>query len=654
MVRVCYEKSIPEFLEESNESIFGEINSNYRFYETIKDQKDAWKSQINILKEQLSQFDTGTIIFEYKIPRMGSFIDNVILLNGLIFIIEFKVGETKHESAAIQQLDNYVRLLENYHFESRNKLIVPIYVATEAENIEINIRKNENNIFDMIKANKDNLSEIISNITTNHKTECDLSNWSNSKYAPTPTILEAAQEIYATHEDKNIKTFSSDELFLNETEQTIEEIINETKRNKEKSIIFLTGVPGAGKTLIGLNIAAKKRINDNENAIFLSGNGTLVRVLQRALAKDCVRRGTKKYVSEAEREIFAFIQAVHHYRDYAKDHPDDQFEQIIIFDEAQRAWTQEKTESYMDDSDFAMSEPKFLINTINNQNDWGVIICLVGQDQEINQGEAGIKEWFKALENEFNNWNIYANIGSLESEELIEELNIINKDSLYLYSTIRSLNAPILSNFIEDLLKNDKENATTKLIEFNEDYPLYITRNLENAKKWIKRESQKFDETDQIRYGLLAQSKAKRLIPECIFVQRRIPEIEWFLNDENDVRSSNHLEIPATEFNIQGLEIDYSIVAWDANLRYNENEFEYWKFEGTVWKKIKEDNTLERNYLLNAYRVLLTRARRGMVIFVPEGDDEDVTRLNEYYDGTYEYLKSIGIKELEIKHRFDQ
>ena len=649
MARSCYEKSIPEFLKESTEQIFGEIDRNYNFESTRKKQKYAWISQINILKEQLIGLNDGSIIFEYKIPRMGSIIDNVILLDGLIFVIEFKVGESKHESSASQQLDNYVHLLKNYHFESRNKVIVPIYVATEAESIENNFRKNEENLFDMFKANKTNLSEIIMNIISNYKTEDDLTNWSNSKYVPTPTILEAAQKIYATHENKEMRTFSSEELFLNETEKTIEKIIDKTKNNKEKSIIFLTGVPGAGKTLIGLNIAAKKRINDNENAILLSGNGPLVNVLTESLARDCVKRGTKKNKTQAKREIAAFIQAFHQYREHAKDHPNEQFEQIIIFDEAQRAWTQEKTEDYMDDPEFGMSEPEFLMNTINNQENWGVILCLVGQGQEINNGEAGIGEWFKALENDFNNWNIYAKIESLKTEP-IENLNIQNEDSLYLYSTIRSLNAPILSNFIEDLLNNDKENARKKLNEFNEDYPLFITRNLESAKKWIKQQANKHDLKEGIRYGLLAQSKARRLIPEGIFVQRRISEAEWFLNDKEDVRSSNHLEIPATEFHTQGLEIDYSILAWDANLRYDKNEFGYWKFEGTTWKKIHEDNQIERNYLLNSYRVLLTRARRGMVIFVPEGDDEDITRPREYYDGTYEYLKSIGISELKLEN----
>ena len=216
MVRACYEKSISEFLEESTEQIFGEIDLNYNHQSTEKQQKNAWESQIDILKEQLSHLNEGIIIFEYDIPRMGNVIDNVILINGLIFVLEFKVGSDNYETSDINQLDNYVQLLENYHEESRNKVTVPILVETEAESIDNPIRKNDNNIFDIIKANKNNLSEIMISIISEYKTDDNLSNWSSSRYAPTPTILEAAKNLYETHEVGNIKRKSSKDVFLNE------------------------------------------------------------------------------------------------------------------------------------------------------------------------------------------------------------------------------------------------------------------------------------------------------------------------------------------------------------------------------------------------------------------------------------------------------
>lgn len=648
MVKLGYESSVNEFKNDDNNYILGELTKNYNF-ELGDLQKNAWISQINILKEQLSPIDNGDIIFEYTIPRMGSIIDNVLLIDGLVFIIEFKVGETEYKKADLDQLENYIKILKNYHYESRNNILIPILVATEAETTNNQFELHENNIFTTLKANKENLYDIISKICEEYKTDNDLSNWSKSKYAPTPSILEAARKLYETHEVEDIKTNSSDDLFLAETEQSIDEIITNSKNNNQKSIIFLTGVPGAGKTLIGLNTATKRSVTDDEPAVFLSGNGPLVKVLQEALARDSSKRNniTK---NAAKLKVISFIQPIHQFRDDAIDNNDVQHEKIVIFDEAQRAWTQDQTETFMKNKkqieNFGMSEPEFLISIMDRQKDWAVIICLVGQGQEINKGEAGINEWFKALSNKFQNWNIYASKKSLDIENQFEDLTIHDNDKLFLYSTIRSLDAPNLPNFIEYLLNNDKDKAIDMLKEFNDEYPLYITRNLNSAKKWIKQETA--EEVDSIRYGLLAQSNGLRLIPEGIFVKNNINQEAWFLNETEDVRSSNHLEIPATEFDIQGLEIDYAIMAWDANLRYIDGEFEYYKFKGTKWNKIRDTNEIERNYLINSYRVLLTRARRGMVIFVPEGDDEDATRTSEYYDGTYKYLKSIGIKELEI------
>ncbi len=643
MVKLDYISSLDDFLNNDDNFILGEIIKNYE--SELRDlQKNAWLEQIIILKDQLSSFDKGEIIFEYSIPRMGSIIDNVILIDGLVFILEFKVGEKEYKKADIDQLETYIKILKNFHFESQDKLLVPILVATEAESFENNFELSENNIFSTLKCNKKGLFEIIHNICKTYKTNQDLTNWHKSRYAPTPSILEAARKLYETHEVKDIRTYSSDDLFLNETEQTVDDIIDYSKEKKEKSIIFLTGVPGAGKTLIGLNTATKRSITNEEPAVFLSGNGPLVKVLQEALARDSSKRNniTK---NDAKLKVKSFIQPIHQFRDAAITNSGIPYEKIVIFDEAQRAWTKEKTEQFMKDKkqipDFGMSEPEFLISILDRHDDWAVIICLVGNGQEINTGEAGISEWLKALKNRYPNWHVYASKENFETILQFDELKFTDKEKLYLSDTIRSLNAPNLPNFIEYLLKNDKNNAKYIFNQFNEEYPLYISRNLKLAKEWIKKETKN---ESGLRYGLLAHSKSKRLIPEGMFVDNGISQEYWFLNETKDVRSSNHLEITATEFDIQGLEIDYSIVGWDANLRYVDGDFNYYEFRGTKWNKIH--NNINKDYLINSYRVLLTRARRGMVIFVPEGDNEDETRLKEYYDGTYKYLKSIGIPEL--------
>ena len=640
MVKIGYESNIKEFLENTNQHIFGELNNT--FNQETPEQKEAWKYQIQLLKEQLINFD-GDILFEYTIPRMGKRIDNVLLINGLVFILEFKVGEDEFPKGYVEQLDNYVKLLKYYHYESREKILVPILVSTEASDNDVKIILNED-IFEIIKTNGKDLSDIILKICNDYGNDGDLDNWSKSKYKPTPGILESARKLYESHEVQSINTYSSEDLFLYATEKSINDIITYSKENNKKSIIFVTGVPGAGKTLIGLNIATKRFIYEEDHATFLSGNGPLVNVLQESLARDSSKRtGVSK--KDAKGRVISFIQSLKNFRDDNIGVSSPPSERIVIFDEAQRSWTEDKLQRKFKQN-LEMSEPEFLISILDRWDDWAVILCLVGEGQEIHDGEAGIEEWANALKDKFSHWDVYLAKKNSEFSNKFDGLNINDREDLYLYTTIRSLNAPNLPNFIEYLLKNDIDNAK-KILEdnFKDDFSLYITRDLDKAKNKIKKEALECEDHEDVRYGILAQSNALRLIPEGIFVKHNFDYTHWFLNKSEDMRSSNHLEIPATEFSIQGLEIDFSIMCWDANLRYIDDEFKCFEFWGCDYRNVNE---IKRNYIINSYRVLLTRARRGMVIFVPEGDDEDKTRLKEFYDGTYEYLKSIGIKELEI------
>ncbi len=643
LVRVGYESSISDFLVNDDNFILGELTRNFS-HDLVDLQKNAWISEISILKEQLSSFN-GDIMFEYKIPRMESVVDNVFLIDGLVFVVEFKVNEKYYKKNEIDQVNRYVQQLSHFHYESRNKILIPILVCTEAEDYENEFYLSEEKIFNILLANKNNISSIISKICEEYATYDDLSNWSKSKYVPTPSILEAARQLYETHEVEDISDHSSEKTIFEETEKTIDNIIKYSKDNHRKSIIFLTGVPGAGKTLVGLNIATKRSVKNDDHAVFLSGNGPLVDVLREALARDSHKRN-KGNIGDARNKVFSFIQPIHQFRNDAIENEEEIHEKIVIFDEAQRAWTQDETEKFMNKKgkeNFGMSEPNFLISVMDRHKEWTVIICLVGQGQEINKGEAGINEWLKALDENYTNWDVYAAEDIKKISKDYNNINITPKEELYLGITQRSVEAPSLPLFIEYLLNNDKDKARHILNDFNDEYSLFVTRNLEDAKQWIKNKS--LCEQD-IHYGLLAHSNSLRLIPEGIFVKYDKSVKSWFLNEVNDYRSSNHFEICATEFDIQGLEIDYSIVAWDANLRYIDGQFEYYNFRSPNWEIIHKE--INKEYLINSYRVLLTRARTGMIIFVPEGDDEDQTRLSEYYDGTYEYLKSVGIKELDI------
>lgn len=615
-------------------------------------QKYAWTEEIHILKNALKSVNSGYVLFEYTIPRMGKRIDAVILIAGIAFLLEFKVGSSDYTRAAINQITDYALDLKNFHKESQSHLLVPILIASKANDHEYLCQEIKPGILNVIKCNGQNLGEILERIVLNYQYDNpEPKVWIDSGYTPTPTIIEAAQVLYQGHQVADISRNDASAINMNQTTDAINQIIEKSKKEGKKSICFITGVPGAGKTLAGLNIANQRHNFDiNEHAIFLSGNFPLVQVLQEALARDEFER-EKTRKPEVLAKAKAFIQMVHHFRDDAISTEEAPIEKVIIFDEAQRAWTKEALGNFMlrkkGKANFNMSEPEFLIRVMDRHADWAVIICLIGGGQEINTGEAGLIEWFDALKRDFPNWEVYLSDKISDNEytrglsvsDLLKGLRYSVVESLHLAVSLRSFRSEKVSEFIKTLLDVDIEAARSLYLMIHEDYPIYLTRDLEKAKKWVKEQAKGTE-----RFGIIASSGARRLRSFGIWVQSKIDATKWFLNDEEDVRSAYFLEETATEFDIQGLELDWTIVCWDADLRFNKKEFGSFKFNGSKWMKInKEENIL---YLKNAYRVLLTRARQGMIIFIPVGNDEDKTRKIEFYDGTYRYLKCIGIQEI--------
>lgn len=651
--RSYYSNDIQSFLNQDNYSIFGEITTNDQF--SAEDlQKNTWNREIEILKRELSQFLDGYIIFEYTIPRIGNRIDNIVIYKGIIFLLEFKVGEKKYPSYAIEQVTDYAFDLSCFHKESHNRLLVPILISTKAHSVKQEIRISKDNVLETICCNEYEIAKYITEVSLKFiQDEIIPDDWINSLYMPTPTIIEAAQALYLGHNVEDISRNDASAKNLNQTTKAINKIIDYSKAHNRKSICFITGVPGAGKTLAGLNIAVERqKIAEDEHAVFLSGNGPLVDVLQEALARDDAKRN---HISrkEASRKVKEFIQIIHHFRDDAISVDTPPVEKVAIFDEAQRAWDEQNLTDFMKKKkhieDFNMSEPEFLISILNRHNDWATIICLIGGGQEINKGEsAGIYGWFDSLRNNYPNWDIYVSDKITDDEyskghnfaEMTKNMNVNIIEDLHLAVSLRSFRSENVSNFVKALLDVDIDTAKRLYEQFKNDYPVFVTRNLDKAKLWVRSQAK-----GSQRYGLTASSGAKRLRKYGIWVQNKIEATNWFLNGKNDVRSSFHLEETATEFDIQGLELDWTIVCWDADLRFENGDFKHLKFVGTKWQNIKSaDNIL---YLKNAYRVLLTRARQGFVIFVPTGDETDMTAKPEYYDGIYRYLKSVGIKELE-------
>lgn len=651
--RSYYSNDIQSFLNQDNYSIFGEITTNDQF--SAEDlQKNTWNREIEILKRELSQLLDGYIIFEYTIPRIGNRIDNIVIYKGIIFLLEFKVGEKKYPSYAIEQVTDYAFDLSCFHKESHNRLLVPILISTKAHSVKQEIRISKDNVLETICCNEYEIAKYITEVSLKFiQDEIIPDDWINSLYMPTPTIIEAAQALYLGHNVEDISRNDASAKNLNQTTKAINKIIDYSKAHNRKSICFITGVPGAGKTLAGLNIAVERqKIAEDEHAVFLSGNGPLVDVLQEALARDDAKRNNISR-KEASRKVKEFIQIIHHFRDDAISVDTPPVEKVAIFDEAQRAWDEQNLTDFMKKKkhieDFNMSEPEFLISILNRHNDWATIICLIGGGQEINKGEsAGIYGWFDSLRNNYPNWDIYVSDKITDDEyskghnfaEMTKNMNVNIIEDLHLAVSLRSFRSENVSNFVKALLDVDIDTAKRLYEQFNNDYPVFVTRNLRKAKLWVRSQAK-----GSQRYGLTASSGAKRLRKYGIWVQNKIEATNWFLNGKNDVRSSFHLEETATEFDIQGLELDWTIVCWDADLRFENGDFKHLKFVGTKWQNIKSaDNIL---YLKNAYRVLLTRARQGFVIFVPSGDETDMTAKPEYYDGIYRYLKSVGIKELE-------
>ena len=658
MLNYYYSDTISDFLEKSTETIIGEISVNGRLGH-IHTELYAWEFQISLLKDILKDIK-GHLFFEFSIPRMGRRVDCILIIKNIVFVIEFKVGEKEFLNHNIEQVWDYALDLKNFHKPSHEILLVPILVATHSKKIplEVVFTSHNDNLTNPIRTNAENLGLTIQEVINFYQSteEINPNEYLKGSYSPTPTIIEAAISLYNNHNVEAITRNDADAINLNYTSNYISETIDYAKQNNKKVICFVTGVPGAGKTLVGLKVATEHLDKEKGNtSVFLSGNKPLVDILQEALARDKIvqekLKGNKITKKSARESVKAFIQIIHHYRDeYLRD-PKAPYDHVAIFDEAQRAWTKEQTVKFMHQkkgiANFQYSEPEFLISCLDRHEDWAVIVCLVGGGQEINTGEAGISEWLSAVKNKFEDWETRISPNLIDTEynaqESIKELELTNKvvfeDKLHLSVSMRSFRAEYLSKFVKEILDFD-ENAKETLKKLNGKYPVVITRDVGKAKKWLKEKARGSE-----RYGIVVSSQAYRLKPLAIDVKTPINHVNWFLDDKDDIRSSYFLEDVATEFQVQGLELDWVCVTWDADLRYSNEGWKTYSFVGNKWQNIHK--SIRKKYLINAYRVLLTRARQGMIIVVPEGNVDDHTRQPDFYNSTFNYLKSLGIEIVE-------
>ena len=708
--RCLYESNISSFLTKEKEAVFGLLCDHYHG-DALTTTREAWIGEIEILQRSLLPWKVsdGHIIFEYDIPRLGKRIDVVLLLKGIIFCLEFKVGEKDIHEADVDQVLDYALDLKNFHKYSQDRLIVPILIATKHRTRSSLIRESiyDDRVVNPLMTGEEGITDLLAEVLDKFPDEGVIDrNWIISPYAPTPTIIEAARTLYESHSVEDITRHEADDVSTDKTIAYILEVIHKSRENGEKSICFVTGVPGAGKTLVGLDVAVKQTYQgsdkpvEDEGAVYLSGNGPLVAVLNEALARDnyakCRERGENKKLTDSRREVGKFIQIIHRYRDnmlakiknpvengILEIDPEKavkqqytgygEVEHVAIFDEAQRSWTHKRLADYLKRGgtygnklkvpNFPMSEAAFLIWSLDQREDWATIICLVGGGQEINTGEAGIAEWIRALNDTFPYWKVYISPQLTEPEyaegkvnELLKDnQNVTYSESLHLGVSLRSYRAEKLSAFVHSLLAVDGD-AAGILAQIKDKYPVMLTRDMEKARRWLHEKVRGTEKT-----GVLITKESARYKPLGIHVLQSDDEnaVHWFLDDKTDTRSSNYLEDAATEIQVQGLELDYTCLLWDADMRFENGQWQYysWNRQKSEWTKLvpnTESKQEKMRYMLNAYRVLLTRARAGMIICVPEGNPhktisgfwEDSTRKPEYYDGTYRYLKSQGLDEI--------
>lgn len=712
-MRAGYKGTVEDFLG-NPDRVISDLSTSGRTYCVVREQARTWSEEVDMLNTVLEGMENnGRVYFEYDIPRVAKRADVVLLINGILFVLEYKVDQTPNgatrgfNSADIDQVEDYAYDLAYFHSKSHSCPIVPVLVDTHASDMDDPLLIEDCNVYKVLRCKTAEklraiIDNAIANILQNNRVS-DYDDWEDGVYEPTPTIVQAAEALYADQTVEEITRSGAGAEGIRNATAAINAIVRDAQENHKKVICFLTGVPGAGKTLVGMNLVASRDAG-GANRVFLSGNYPLVKVLQEALIRNRLEMlevvknrmlaneeltqrqqeladaaGFRKTIShgrrgeerisvsgrvrrkDVEREVVVKIQLVPHFRSGYDESDVAPNEHVFVFDESQRAWSAAKLLSDEKRTD-GMSEPDILLSYLDRHQDWCVAIALVGGGQDIHDGEAGIGEWYKALADKFSGWEVYV-AGDDASPEFLQ-MQATHHDSihinpaLYLDHPMRSFRAQQVSDFVEALLKGrqgleDARRVLQELSSPGEDgrvrFPVFVTRDLNSAKQKIRTMAHGNE-----RYGMLISARAKRLRHYGMFsLGQDFDQIGWFLGGKDSIESSFALEVAASEFKVQGLEIDYAIVGWDGDFMYGQTDGRFvcqnFSVSDGRWAKIDGANAeTKRRYLTNAYRVILTRARQGMVIFVPTGDvtGRDQTVPMAVYNSTYDFLRSVGIQEL--------
>jgi hypothetical protein len=669
-----YQSGLGAFVSENPSTILWKLaqaNAAARFPLTSQ-AIEAWHAQLPFLTSGVSELlhvrpnakDWG-ILLEYPIPIVGKRIDAVLLANNLVIVIETKTGISP--TSAERQVDDYALNLACFHDYSHGRTIVPLVVS----NSPVAANRARTDFDSLIErcqfASTSDLGRVLTVLCNQYvdlnAPQIQTSDWDMGRFKPIPPIIDAAVALYSGMDVFEIGHACAAREDLHKTTNALVQAVLDARASGHKIICFATGVPGAGKTLVGLNTVHRPEIKDL--SLFLSGNGPLVKVIQEALVRDVVERSRREERRmtrrQAELEVQAFVHNVHRFADqYYGGGRREPAQRVIVFDEAQRAWDADQNERAERPH---VSEPEMMLGVMDRHEGWAVIIALIGGGQEIHRGEAGLAEWGRALAR-FPQWKIRASPFVLgadggEGFRLFEagdpypqRTDRINE--LHLNVCTRSIRAQRISDWVDAVLRGNCGSAAA--IGNDIDARPFITRNLNSARSWLRA-----NRRGRTRAGLVASASATRLrvdgLEPTFDFHQRFDWEHWFLDSHdcpdsacdhkycNDVRASSKLEVAATQFEIQGLELDWVGLCWGEDLAWSGSEWICRRFNDKRWKPLVPDDH-RRAYLVNAYRVLMTRARQGMVIYVPRPDKGDKSRLHQELDMTAEFLISCGASEL--------
>ncbi|MCA3325395.1 MAG: DUF2075 domain-containing protein [Roseomonas sp.] len=615
-------------------------------------QRDSWVASTALLQDALAEGDASWHIFmECDLLRLEKRADAILLTDRAVFVLEFKMGAQKPDLNDLRQTDNYAMDLHDFHAGSRGVPIIPILIAPGVPQREPDLPLFWHGVAPVMVANRAMLRSIVARAQAMiplPKTPIDADSWARSAYRPVPSVLEAARLLYRRNAVPDIGATRADAHNLTRTTEAIARVIARAQAEGGRYVVFVTGIPGAGKTLCGLNLVFGSL--REAGAAFLSGNVPLVTVLREALARDAAPQGGAAFQA-AERAARTALQNVHRFLEHHVIHAHETPEaRIIVFDEAQRAWdeAQATRDGQRRKSHLTMSEPAHTLEIMARHDGWAVVVALIGNGQEINTGEAGLAEWGRVIA-AAPSWRAVAARRSITAADPAQRLAeaaaswLAFDDDLDLQTPIRSLRTSRGTDWVDAVLHGDAP-AARAIAAATTDLPYYITRDPIAWRAALRARTRGLR-----RAGLVASAGARRLRAERLGVQ--VPDIaDWFLKRWPDIRSSEALETFATEYDCQGLELDAVGLAWGGDFLRHGGQWRARRFAGNQWQVVR--GVEEQRYILNTYRVLLTRARYETIIWVPPGsaaDDpfHDITRPADEMDAIADFLLASGARPLE-------